>query len=195
MFCLRPYDEKAHLADLAQGSETAFRAVYDAYFPRLSAFCFKICKSEATTEEIIQEVFVKLWVNRSQLAALENLEGYLFAMARNRAIDHLRLLAKQTRLIQTLTRQQKDTGNVIEERLDSEGLKALIAEALEELSPQKKRVFQLSREEGLSHDEIAEMLQLSKSTIKNHLSETLRHIRKHLGQLTHLFALILLLKK
>jgi len=102
-------------------------------------------------------------------------------MARNKTIDYLRRLVRNTHLMELLTEQLTDS-NGIEEQLNAKELWDLIEEALSGLSEQKKTIFRLSKEEGLSHDQIAEVMHLSKSTVKNHLSETLRHIRGHLQQ-------------
>jgi len=179
---LLPYDEKRLLKQISKGDEKAFRALYDAYFNHLSAFIFKLCKSTETTEEIIQDVFVKLWVRRHTLSHMDSPEAYILSMARNKTIDHLRRLVKDSHLMELLTEQPQAGSNDIEERLNAKELRDLIEEALSGLSEQKKKIFHLSREEGLSHDQIAEAMHLSKSTVKNHLSETLRHIRGHLQQ-------------
>lgn len=178
---LLSYEEKRLLKQLSKGDETAFRAIYDAYFSHLSAFVFSICKSTEATEEVVQDVFVKLWMNRHSFAGVDSLEGYIFSMARNRTIDYLHRLARDTDLISVLTGQLLTESNDIEERLNAKELGRLIGEALAQLSTQKRTIFHLSKEQGLSHDQIAEVMQLSKSTVKNHLSETLRHIREHLS--------------
>lgn len=175
-------NEQNLFQQVAQGDAVAFRSIYDSYFNRLSAYIFKFCKSETATEDIIQDIFIRLWVNRTNLAGVEIPEAYIFSMARNRAIDYLRTLAKHTNLIDILTQQPEAHTDEIEEKLAVHELNTLIEEALKPLSEQKKKVFRLNKIEGLSHDEIAEQMQLSKSTIKNHLSETLQHIRQHLLQ-------------
>jgi len=181
------------LKQLSKGDERAFRAIYDAYFHHLSAFVLKICKSAEATEEIVQDIFLKLWINRQSLTEVGSPEAYIFSMARNRAIDYLRRLAKDTGLISVLTGELLTEGNDIEERLHAKDLRRLIEDALAPLSVQKKTIFHLSKEEGLSHDQIAEVMQLSKSTVKNHLSETLRHIREHLSQQPNSEATLLLI--
>jgi len=177
---LLPYEEKRLLKQISKGDEKAFRTLYDAYFNHLSAFIFKLCKSAETTEEIIQDVFVRLWVRRNSLSQIDSPEAYIFSMARNKTIDHLRRLVRETHLMDILTDQMLTDSNDTEERLNAKELRDLIEEALSGLSEQKKKIFYLSREEGLSHDQIAEAMHLSKSTVKNHLSETLHHIRGHL---------------
>jgi RNA polymerase sigma-70 factor (ECF subfamily) len=177
----QPYEEKRLLTEIAQGNEKAFRAIYDLYFPQVSAFTFTLCKSAPATEEIVQDVFIKLWIGRQSLAQLDTLKGYIFSMARNRTIDHLRRLIRDTDLMQRLADRLSAASNDVEERFDATELQRLIQEALDRLSEQKQRIFQLSKGEGLSHDQIADIMKLSKSTVKNHLSETLRHLREHLG--------------
>ena len=135
---------------------------------------------------------MKLWINRAVLGHIDVPEAYIFSMARNKTIDHLRKLVKETSLISVLTEQSNACNNNIEEKLNAEELERLIGQALDQLSLQKKKIFHLSRNEGLGHDEIAEMMQLSKSTVKNHLSETLKHIREHISQQPNPGALLLL---
>ena len=193
MSILSAYEEELLLKEVSNGNEKAFRTLYDAYFNHLSAYIFKLCKSEIATEEIVQDIFVKIWVNRAAFGHVDTPEAYIFSMARNKTIDYLRRLAKESNLIGVLEEQIAASNNDIEEKLNAEELRRLIEEALEQLSLQKRKIFQLSRNEGLSHDEIAEVMHLSKSTVKNHLSETLQHVREHLRQQPNSEALLLLL--
>lgn len=182
MAILLSYEEKRLLKQVSKGDEKAFRALYDAYFNHLSAFVFKMCKSPAATEEIVQDIFVKLWINRHALPQFDSPEAYIFSIARNRTIDYLRRLARDTDLMNVLSGEILTDNNDIEEQLNAKDLRRLIEEALGHLSAQKQTIFRLSKDEGLDHDQIAAIMQLSKSTVKNHLSETLRHIREHLSQ-------------
>jgi len=190
---LLPYDARSLLKEIAKGNDKAFRTLYDASVDHISAYIFKLCKSPAATEEIVQEIFLKLWVNRAALADVEVPEAYIFTIARNKTIDYLRRLARETRLINTLSAQLQQPDNNIDDKLNREELQRIIEEALSQLSPQKNQVFRLSKQEGLSHDEIAARLDLSKSTVKNHLSETLKHIREHIGKQPNHETLLVLL--
>lgn len=171
-------NEKELLEAITNGNEIAFKTIYDAYFKKLSAYLYKLCKSNDVTEEMVNDVFLKIWKNKSSLNHIESFEAYLFTMARNKAIDYLRKLAKDTNLITELTTQIQESHNEIEEKLDATALKNLIEQSLAQLSDQKRKIFKMSKEEGYSHDEIAAEMQLSKSTVKNHLSETLKHLKK-----------------
>jgi len=162
--------------------EHAFRVIYDKNFDRIAKFTYKMCKSDTVTEEIVQDVFCKLWLNRNALAHVNNIEAYLFSIARNKTIDFLRRLAIESSIIYELSSQQYETQNVIDEKLNADSLIALINNALKGLSIQKRQIFELSKIQGLSHDDVAEKMQLSKSTVKNHLSETLKHLKKYILQ-------------
>jgi RNA polymerase sigma-19 factor, ECF subfamily len=179
---LLTYDGRLLLKEVAKGNEKAFRTLYDACFNQLSAYIFKLCKSPAATEEIVQEIFLKLWLNRVALTNVDAPEAYIFSMARNKTIDYLRKLAKETQLITALSIQLQEYNNNIDDKLNISELQLIIEEALSQLSPQKIQIFRLSKQEGLSHDEIANKMQLSKSTVKNHLSETLKHVREHISE-------------
>ncbi len=182
MIVIEPGEERLLLLKVSSGDEKAFRKLYDAYFNRLSIYVYKFNKSEEVTSEIVQDVFLKLWISRQSVTQIESLQAYLFSSARNRTIDFLRKLARESNLIKTISLQLAGEKNNIEEKLNLADLQLLINQALEGLSEQKKQIFKLNKLDGLSHDEISEMMHLSKSTVKNHLSETLRHLRKHLSQ-------------
>lgn len=173
-------NEQRLFALIAKGNEKAFKILYDEYFIRLSAYVFKFCKSASLTEDVLQEVFMKLWVNRSALNDVEIPEAYILSIAKNTTIDWLRKLARQTTLVVDLTAQIEECGNEAENKMSVDTLESLIAVALSQLSEQKQKVYQLSKIEYLSHDEIAAKLHLSKSTVKNHLSETMKHVRRQI---------------
>lgn len=174
------FDERALLKMIAKGDENAFRELYDQYFTRLSAYVYKLCKSTSITEDVLQEVFMKIWVNRSENTRIESPEAYILSIAKNTTIDWLRKLSRQTNLVADLAAQVAECGNEAENKMSLESLEKTIASALSQLSSQKQQVFQLSKIAGISHDEIAHELHLSKSTVKNHLSETLKHIRRQI---------------
>ena len=174
------YSDSHVLQRIVAGDEVAFRLLYENSFDRIAKFTFKMCKSETVTEEIVQDVFLKLWSNRENIGHVNDIEAYLFSIARNKTIDFLRRLAKETNIIQTLSTQQTEIHNVVDEKLNEDSLLILIEGALSGLSRQKRKIFEMSKIQGFSHDEIAETLHLSKSTVKNHLSETLKYLKKYI---------------
>ena len=170
---------------MSEGSRPAFRMLFDLYSARLTTFIFKLTKSETTATELVQDIFVRLWVNRSELPEVNNVQAYLFTMASNRTIDHLRKLSAESRMLAKLWTRIAKLQESVEEQYDAKECNELISQAMLQLSPQKQKIFTLSRYEGMNHKQIATELRLSKSTVKNHLVDTLRHIRAYIGILKH----------
>ena len=178
-------NEQDLFRQVSEGSRSAFRILFDLYNSQLSAFIYKLTKSENITAELVQDIFVKLWVNRSELSDVRNVQAYLFTIASNRTIDHLRKVAAESRMLNNLWNRIAKFQESAEEEYNAKECSDLINQAIVQLSPQKQRIFKLSRYEGLNHEEIASQLRLSKSTVKNHLVESLRHIKSYLNVLKH----------
>lgn len=168
---------------VSEGSRSAFRVLFEMYNGRLATFIYKLTKSETVAAELVQDIFVKLWVNRSELSDVRNVQAYLFTMASNRTIDHLRKVAAESRMLNNLWNRIARFQESVEEEYNAKECSDLVNQAIVQLSPQKQRIFKLSRYEGLNHEEIASQLRLSKSTVKNHLVESLRHIKNYMNVL------------
>jgi RNA polymerase sigma-70 factor (ECF subfamily) len=155
--------------------------LFDNYKNRLYGYVLAITHSHYTAEEITQEIFIKLWLCRDILNQVENLDGYIFTIARNKTLNHLRKAAYDGRLLKELQERASAANqpNNVEERALVTEYERLLQDALALLSPQRRLVFQLSRQRGLNHAEIAHQLQLSRHTVKNHLVEALRFIRHY----------------
>ncbi|MHA4809907.1 RNA polymerase sigma factor [Flavitalea flava] len=162
--------------------DEAFKQLFDAYKNRLYGYVLAIAHSDYIAEEITQEIFIKLWLCRDILHQVGNPEGYIFTIARNKTLNYLRKAAHDEKLLRELQRLAAPENNNVEERTVALEYDTLVRNALTLLSPQRRLVFQLSRNEGLNHEEIAQHLQLSRNTVKNHLVEALRFIRQYLGQ-------------
>ena len=162
-------------------SDESFKCLFDNYKNRLYGYVLTITHSHYTAEEITQEIFIKLWLCRDILSQVENLDGYIFTIARNKTLNHLRKAAYDVRLLKELQAQALSAGvsNNIEERALASEYDRLLQDALARLSPQRRLVYLLSRQRGLDHAEIAHQLQLSRNTVKNHMVEALRFIRHY----------------
>jgi len=175
--------DKHLLIQLKEGDEQAFRELYVRHHRKILAFAVHLTHSAVDAEDILQDTFLRIWTNRRQLPDIESFENYIFMIARNRTLDHLRKVALQQRLIDQVWANISETSEESPAiQLDARESKFLVHQALEALSPQKQTVFQLSRQQGLSHEEIAQQLGLSKSRVKNLLVETLKHIRVFLAR-------------
>ena len=178
-------------------SDESFKCLFDNYKNRLYGYVLAITDSHYTAEEITQEIFIKLWLCRDILNQVENLDGYIFTIARNKTLNHLRKAAYDLRLLKELQERGLSAGpgnNNVEERAMAGEYDQLLQDALALLSPQRRLVYVMSRQRGLNHAEIAHQLQLSRNTVKNHMVEALRFIRhyfvEHGSMLVVLLALV-----
>lgn len=148
-------------------------------------------KSAAEAEEIVQECFTKLWVDRANFSHIENPGSYLYRMVRNKTLDHFRKVAREQQLIRQVWANISQTDEGLKEELDKKETQELIEQALSALSLQKQHIYHLSRENDYTHEQIANLTGLSRSRVNNILTETIRHIKlrleEHSGTLSIVF--------
>jgi RNA polymerase sigma-70 factor (ECF subfamily) len=161
--------------------EGDFKCLFDNYKNRIYGYVLALTHSAYMAEEITQEIFIKLWMCRDMLGNLDNPEAYLVSMARNKTLNFLRQSANESKMLRELQgRMIRETNNVEEQSLLADQ-NSLLQEAMTGLSPQRRLVYRLSRDQGLNHLEIASRLHVSPNTVKNHLVTALKAIRKHLN--------------
>lgn len=186
---------------ISRGNESAFTEIFHRYDKRLFPFVLKMVKTEAIAEEIIQEIFIKLWVNRNKLAAIDRPDAYLLTIAFNHTLDQIKKGIKERKMLHELAgRLKNEVSYNTEDTLLLRGSIALVEQAVDQLPPQQKRVYTLSRQQGLKNEEIAKTLAISPNTVRNHLAEALRSIRFYLEEreqirISLIFSLVVLLQK
>ncbi len=177
---------------LKKGDMTAFDAIYSQYCKRLFRFVLRYIKNEEDAEEIVQDVFVKLWVTRNNIDEHYSFESFLFTITYNATISLLRKKVNETKYVEYLRSiQQVSSAESIIEDISYKELSNNIQSLLEQLTPRQREIFKLSREEGLSHAEIAERLNISTSTVKNHIVSTLSFFKSKINNELIVSALIL----
>jgi RNA polymerase sigma-70 factor (family 1) len=159
-----------------------FEDVFERYKRQVYAQVYAISKSEYAAEEITQEIFIKLWLNKEALKDVKNIGAYLYTISRNYSLNYLRKAASDTRLVNELFRVAVTNDNNTEASIRVAECKRLISDAVNQLSPQRRLVYKLNKEEGLNYDEIAAQLNLSKHTVKNHLLSALQIIGTYLSK-------------
>ena len=167
---------------LAAGDIDAFSILFHHYNKRIYPFVLSMIKSEPLAEEIVQDIFTQLWIKREDTLNWDKPRHYLFKMATNRTVDQLRKIARENQFITPLPSNIEDVShNDTEAWLDRKETMQLIQQAVSTLPPQRLKVYQLFREQGLSYREIADQLGISVKTVQAHLQEATKQIKVYLG--------------
>lgn len=177
------HDDALLLASLSAGDEEAFNSLFERYRNKLYQYLLKITKSPEISEEIVIDIFVKLWVGRELLPQIGQLENFLHKIAYHKAIDFLRTASRHARLQKIyVERMEKDPEQRADEVLIDAETRQLLQKAVLSLPPQRKLIYTLSREEGLTHEQIATALNLSRNTVKNSMVAAIKSITEFLQQ-------------
>jgi RNA polymerase sigma-70 factor (family 1) len=184
------------LSRMAEGDQGSFNVLFERYRNRIFGYLFTILKSKEVAEEITLDVFLKIWEGRTTATEINHLEAFLFRVARNKALDFFRQLQKSREEQTALWHRMQDqlTTGAADHALLFADVEAAVRQAVDKLSPQRKMVFQLSRDHGLTYEQIAAQLQISSNTVRNHLAASLQFIRTQLDTSYQLTALFFLLK-
>ena len=184
-------NEKLLLIKISQGDEIAFGQLFKTYYNQLGDFILRITESALLTQEIVQDVFLKVWINRNSLATVNCFKAYLLVIARNHTINCLKQIARERC-------QQKEWVNSVlhqavnnaEEAYTSDTGK-LIDEAVELLPARQKKVYTLSWQMGIRQQEIARELNISQQTVKKHMALAIRFLKRHLRTYTGFILLMI----
>lgn len=187
-----PDNESELLARIAEGDEAAFSQVFHFYYPRLLSFVSRFDQSSGNVDEAIQETFIRVWISRDQLPDIDNFRAWLFTIASREAIALIRknLLKQKTGQAFLKNRPFPDPATPAELTETGE-IKRLVGEAVARMPPARRRIYLMSREEGLKPAEIAARLNLSVSTVKNTLVSALQDIRRFLALHGHIIGPLL----
>ena len=174
------YKEKELLQRVSAGDTDAFGELFNAWRDKLFAYILRITNSQETAEDVVQDVFLKIWVKREDLSQVNNFNAYIFRTAHNHAVSAIRRMAQETIILSQIRRHSFSEGMPLEETLwrkqVSEKLKIIVGN----LPPQQKLVYTLSRERGLMQEEIARRMDITLSTVQNHMTQALSNIRREL---------------
>jgi RNA polymerase sigma-70 factor (family 1) len=163
---------------VSQGDEAAFAQLFYSYQNRLGAFVMQLTGSRPLAEEIVQEIFIRIWEKREKLSQVEHFHPYLYAIARNYSLSFLKKLGrelarKQAWELSVAAAQEQEEDTAIK------NYRLIIDQAISELPAQRQKVYLLSRDEGLRQAEIAERMAISLETVKKHMVLALRSIRNY----------------
>ena len=170
---------KDRIEALAMGSHEAFHEVFRIFYPKVRAFALGFMKNEADADDIVQTVFIKLWTKREMLQKVENLDTYLYTITKNTVLNQMASCKAFTVDIMSMREAASSTASPLEQ-IEAQDLKLLIDMVVEHMPPQRQTIYRMSRNDGLSNDQIAEQLGLQKKTVENHLYLALGEIREML---------------
>ena len=173
--------EKAAIISLKRGDFEAFDQLFKRYGKRLFGFAIGYLKSHEDAEELVQDTFVKVWENRSELDENQSFNSYLFTIAKNTILNHFRKKAHQQSYIEYIKQHTKLIHNKTEEDIIFSDLDAQAKKVINQLSSRRREIFLLSREQGYNNEEIAQRLNISKKTVENQITHSLKFIREQLG--------------
>ncbi|HEU4554539.1 MAG TPA: RNA polymerase sigma-70 factor [Chitinophaga sp.] len=173
-----PYDEKELLQRMASDDTKAFARLMDHYSPMVYGYLLRFVKDSFLAQELAQDVFLKIWNHRKQLTGIENFAGYLYVALRNTAANAFKekLYKNDGPPTDTIACAAAPTAS----KLEYNELADTLTRAIDQLPPRRKEVFKLNRFEGLTYEEIAKRLNIAKSTVKDHMIESLLFLREHL---------------
>lgn len=178
----QPYEERELLVRISEGDEAAFHTLYTQYWGKIYANALKFTKAPELAKDLAQDVFVKLWVKREKLATVEQFAAYLYRVARNVFYDHFSQKVFDPSNAAYLDIYFQGITLPADTRLQTRELESHIESAIRRLPVQVRTAFELSRKEGLSHDQIAEKMGISRITSKSYISRALLSIRAFLEQ-------------
>ena len=185
----RLINEAELFSGLARGDERCFDAIYNHYANRLFPFVDKMVRSRSLSEEIVQDIFVQLWINRHLLENVQYPTAYLFNIAANKTLTYLKKIAGSKKLVDKIAAGYKDYDNDTEEQLILRESARIIEMAVAQLPQQRRLIWELSRNEGLTHQQIADKLGISTSTVNNQLGHAMQQVRTFMNNRAGLLSL------
>lgn len=176
-----------HLIKLVKGlvnaDKKALDEIYNFYYPRLYSFSKGLLKVEDDINDILQDVFIKVWENRKNIKNVETFNAYIFTITKNAIISYFREKTKTRAFESRVMDMATSEAFQLDNSLEYEDIKEKVEFLMEQLPEKRKIIFKLSREQGLSHKEIAGQLGISVKTVEDHIMHSIRYLRKHLKTL------------
>jgi RNA polymerase sigma-70 factor (ECF subfamily) len=168
------------LAKVAGGDRDAFTQLYTDHLNNLFRYIFLITRSKEETEEILQEVFIRIWENRSKLVAIDSFENYVFRCAKNKLLDNIRRQQVKQRAFSEIKRSKEVSASTTSDQSAYKEYYLLVQQAIEKLPPKRKLIFRLNIENGYSREEIARHLNISDSVVKKQIYKASYFVRAYL---------------
>lgn len=162
---------------MSQSDREAFDQIYERYWEKLFLFLVKVIKNEDEAKDLVQEIFVSLWIRREKLQHIHSLSAYLHTAAKYKGLSYIQANITKNSYIESLTEFLSQADYSPDEYMAAKELEETVARRVEELPSKMRLVYSLSRTEGLSHKQISERLEISDKTVKKQINNALNQIR------------------
>ncbi len=169
--------------ELSKDNDSSFEELFNYYYPRLFNFSKSFLKIEDGIDDILQEVFVKIWRNRKNIKSPDTFNSYIFTVTRNLLLNELRSRLNNQNIKEEVGRLSVAPEYSLLEQIEFQDLKEKVDNIVNELPGRQKEIFVLSRTEGLSHKEIAEKLKISTKTVEYHIALSVKFLKGRLQDL------------
>jgi RNA polymerase sigma-70 factor (family 1) len=191
-----PKDIHHLLERLSESNEAAFRELFHLFSDRVYSFSFKLTRSHTTAEEMVQEVFLKIWMNRRAANGIENFPGYLFITTKNLVLNAVKRKAIEEKAKALFVREAEHANHQTEETVIYRDYEQLLRNTINHLPPQQRLVYSMCHQEGLQYEEVAQRLKISKLTVKTHMKthmqQALKTIKGRFGNIIRLGLFLIL---
>ncbi|CAM4143997.1 RNA polymerase sigma-70 factor, ECF subfamily [Pedobacter westerhofensis] len=181
----RDNSEKALLQQIITGDEGGFVGIYEIYNRTIYNFIIRYVNSVPMAEDLTQEVFMKIWENRANLAEVKSFKAYLFTTARNHTLNNLKVAFRSEAAIGEVIAGFVKLRNATEDQILYKDYALFLRKTLDELPPRTREIFKLCREEEKTYDEVAKSLNISRNAVKNHMVRSMKvlgsSIKKEFG--------------
>ena len=174
--------DKLLVVNLKKGNVRAFDKLFEKYSRKLYYFAIGYLKSEEDAEEIVQDIFVKIWENRNELNELLSFNSYLFTIAKNTMLNRIRKKVNEQNYKEYLKNCSTIEHNSTMNEVIFADLERFTDKAIEKLPPRRRQIYVLSRKEGLTYKEIAAQMEISKKTVEIQMSKAIAYMNNFLSK-------------
>ena len=188
----QPEEERLLVIQFKEGNQASFKKLYSTYAPILYAFSRKYLLIQEDAEEIVQEVFLRIWEKRGNIDESQSFSSYVIQAAKHRIFNGFRKKVNQQAYLDFLMYADSPSKNFTEQEVDYQDVKQKAGVAINAMPPKRQEIFRMSRELGLKNKEIAEKLQISIKTVENQMGQALKYLREELSEYQMLIFLFLI---
>lgn len=186
-------NESELLTQIATGSPKAFKDIFDHYHSYVYTFAKKITRSETEAEEIVQDIFLKIWFTRNNLPDINNFGAYLSRLVRNKALNQLRSESIRHKGKDEVLSDSAPYDLSTQQLLDYKEVRDILDQALALLPEKQREIYLMCHEQGLKYDEVAAQLHISSHTVHYHMKQALQVIRQHFNKYSLVYPALLIL--